>query len=150
MARPSYQSVDEYIAAQPVPARSVLERVRATIRKALPGATEGISYQIPVYKLDGVMVIYFAGFQRHYSIYPASARVVGELKNELEGFLYSKGTIRFPLADPVPTRLITRIVRVRVAEVTEGMEAKPPKRRRRTRKLNTRAPAKRGVRVRSY
>ena len=62
MARPSFQSVDDYIAAQPPPARPVLQRVRATIRKALPRATEGISYQIPVYKIDGAMVLYFAGF----------------------------------------------------------------------------------------
>ena len=57
MARSDYQSVDHYIAAQPAPARPTLERVRATIRKALPRATEGISYQIPVYKVDGAMVI---------------------------------------------------------------------------------------------
>ena len=60
-------------------ARPVLERVRATIRKALPRAAEGISYRIPVYRLDGVMVLYFAGFKQHYSIYPASARLVGAL-----------------------------------------------------------------------
>jgi uncharacterized protein YdhG (YjbR/CyaY superfamily) len=57
MPRSDYQSVDDYISAQPVPARPVLERVRATIRKALPGATEVISYQIPIYKLDGRMVL---------------------------------------------------------------------------------------------
>ena len=118
MARTEYQSVDGYIAAQPAPARSVLERVRATIRTALPGATEGISYQIPVYKLDGRMVLYFAGFQHHYSIYPATARVVGALENELAGRLHSKATIRFPLADAVPTRLVTRIARLRASEVT--------------------------------
>ncbi|HEU4385976.1 MAG TPA: DUF1801 domain-containing protein [Anaeromyxobacteraceae bacterium] len=118
MGRTDYESVDDYIAAQPAPARPVLQRVRATIRKALPGATEGISYQIPVYKLDGVMVLYFAGFQRHYSIYPATARVVGALGDELSGLLHNKATLRFSLAEAVPTRLITRIAKLRAAEVT--------------------------------
>jgi uncharacterized protein YdhG (YjbR/CyaY superfamily) len=141
MAKTGYRSVDEYITAQPVPARSVLERVRATIRKALPGAIEGISYQIPVYKLDGRMVLYFAGFQRHYSIYPATERVVGALGNELAGSLHSKATIRLSYVDAIPTRLITRIAKLRAAEATErtiargaktaaSKKAKPDARRR--------------------
>jgi uncharacterized protein YdhG (YjbR/CyaY superfamily) len=128
MARTDHQSVDDYIAAQPKEARSVLERVRATIRKALPRATEGISYQIPVYKLDGVMVLYFAGFQRHYSIYPATARVVGALGKELAGSLHSKATIHFSLVDPVPTRLIARIAKLRAAEAAELKMARDAKR----------------------
>jgi uncharacterized protein YdhG (YjbR/CyaY superfamily) len=128
MARPTFTTVAAYIAAQPPAARPVLQRVRATIRKALPGATEGISYQIPVYKLDGLMVIYFAGFQRHYSIFPASAGLVGALKKELAGHLYSK-TIRFPLADAVPTRLISRIARLRAAEARAGARLKRAKKR---------------------
>jgi uncharacterized protein YdhG (YjbR/CyaY superfamily) len=115
----SYRSADEYIAAQPESPRAVLERVRATIRKALPRATEGISYQIPVYKLDGRMVIYFAGFQRHYSIYPATARVVQALGKELTGLLHSKATIRFAYTDAVPARLISRIAKLRATEVAE-------------------------------
>jgi uncharacterized protein YdhG (YjbR/CyaY superfamily) len=128
MARPGFQSVDEYIAAQPAPARPALERVRATIRKALPGATEGISYQIPVYKLGGVMVVYFAGFQRHYSIYPASERLVAALGDELAGALHSKATIRFQLEDSVPTRLIARIAKLRAAEASERAAARGTKR----------------------
>jgi uncharacterized protein YdhG (YjbR/CyaY superfamily) len=124
MGRTNYQSVDAYISAQPAPARPALERVRATIRKALPGAAEGISYQIPVYKLDGVMVLYFAGFRRHYSIYPATARVVAALGNELAGSLHSKATIRFSYGDAIPTRLITRIAKLRAAEVAERKTAR--------------------------
>src|SRR5687767_10684664 len=97
MANASVKTVGEYIAAQPAPARAALRRVRAAIRKALPRATEGISYRIPIYKLDGVMVLYFAGFQRHYSIYPATARVVSALGKALAGRVHSKATIRFPL-----------------------------------------------------
>jgi uncharacterized protein YdhG (YjbR/CyaY superfamily) len=128
MAKTNYRSVDEYIAAQPVPARSVLERVRATIRKALPGATEGISYQIPIYKLDGLMVLYFAGFQHHYSIYPATARVVGALEKELAGLLHSKATIHFSFVDAIPTKLITRIAKLRAAEAAELKMARAAKR----------------------
>src|SRR5690606_27005439 len=112
---------------QPEPARPVLERVRAAIRKALPRAAEGISYQIPVYRLDGAMVLYFAGFRRHYSIYPATARVVEELGEDLAGRLHGKGTIRFPLAEPVPARLIGRIARLRAAEVAEAAKARAAK-----------------------
>lgn len=128
MARTGYKSVDDYIAAQPQPARSALERVRATIRMALPRATEEISYQIPVYKLDGAMVLYFAGFQQHYSIYPASSRLVSALKKELAGFLHSKATLRFPVTDAVPTRLIARIVKLRAAEAVKISEARAAKR----------------------
>ncbi len=129
MGRKDHRSVGAYIAAQPLPARSVLKRVRATIRKALPEATEGISYRIPVYKFDGRMVLYFAGFRSHYSIYPATARVKGALRKELAGLVHSKGTIRFPLDDKaVPTRLITRIAKLRAAEAAELNVARRAKR----------------------
>jgi uncharacterized protein YdhG (YjbR/CyaY superfamily) len=131
MARPTYQSVADYIAAQPPPARPVLQRVRATIRKALPRATEGISYQIPVYKVDGAMVLYFAAFQRHYSIYPATAGVVGALKKELAGFLHGKATLRFPFAGAVPTRLITRIAKLRAAEAGARVKLAKPRAKKR-------------------
>ena len=119
VARADYKSVAEYIAAQAPQARLVLRRVRATIRKALPGAVEGISYRIPVYKLGGRMVLYFAGFQRHYSIYPATAGVKRLLGKEHADLVHSKGTIRFALTDAVPTRLIGRIAKLRAAEVAE-------------------------------
>jgi uncharacterized protein YdhG (YjbR/CyaY superfamily) len=122
--RPGFASVDDYLAAQPAPARAVLRQVRATLRKALPGVTEGISYQIPVYKLDGVMVLYFAGFQRHYSIYPASAALVDALGKQLAGAVHSKATLRFSLDEAVPTRLITRIAKLRAAEAGKKITSK--------------------------
>lgn len=70
------------------------------------------------------MVLYFAGFQRHYSIYPATPHVVAALRKELAGRVHSKATIRFSYADPVPTRLITRVAKVRAAEVAERTAAK--------------------------
>jgi uncharacterized protein YdhG (YjbR/CyaY superfamily) len=130
--RNDHRSVGAYIASQPLPARTVLRRVRATIRKALPGATEGISYQIPVYRLGGRMVLYFAGFRHHYSIYPATAPVKGALKKELTGLAHSKGTIRFPLDRAVPTRLIARIAKLRATEAAELNSAKRAKRARRS------------------
>jgi uncharacterized protein YdhG (YjbR/CyaY superfamily) len=115
MAATNYGSVTDYIAAQPPRTHAALRRVRAAIRQALPKAVEGISYQIPVYKLDGKMVLYFAGFKDHYSVYPATARLL-DVMPELEPFLHSKATLRFAYADPVPARLIARIARHRAAE----------------------------------
>lgn len=113
--RPNVATVGEYISTQPARARSALRQVRATIRKALPAATEGISYRIPIVKLDGRMVLYFAAFKKHYSIYPATASLVRALGKDLAGHLHSK-TIRFALDRKVPTRLIARIARLRAAE----------------------------------
>jgi uncharacterized protein YdhG (YjbR/CyaY superfamily) len=108
--------VSEYLAEQPPAARKVLARVRAILRKALPGATEGLSYRIPVYKIEGRMVLYFAGFAAHYSIYPVTAAVTRELGEAIADRLHGRGTIRFAYDEPVPVRLITRIARVRAAE----------------------------------
>lgn len=83
MAKAKYESVDEYIAAQPESVKALLERVRSVIRKAVPGAEEVISYQIPAYKLHGSPMLYFAGWKQHYSLYPATERLVAEFKNEL-------------------------------------------------------------------
>ena len=119
MAKTDFKSVDEYIVSQPEAVQGPLERVRRIIRKAVPGAEEVISYQIPAYKLDGSPVIYFAGWRRHYSLYPATALVVATLREELAQYEVSKGTIRFPLARPVPAKLIERIAKLRVKEVAE-------------------------------
>jgi len=118
------KTIAEYIAAQPAPNRSVLKTVRATIRKALPGATECISYQIPIYKLDGRMVLYFAGFKAHYSIYPATASLRRALAKELRGRLHSKATIRFSYDEKVPARLIARIATLRAGEARKKAKAR--------------------------
>jgi uncharacterized protein YdhG (YjbR/CyaY superfamily) len=115
MPRPTFESVAAYIAAQPPAARAVLKRVRSLIRKALPKAEEGISYQIPVYKLGGKMIIYFAGFKEHYSLYPANDRLI-EAIPEAAPHKHSKGTLRFSYAEPVPEKLIAAIVKFRAQE----------------------------------
>jgi len=99
--------------------QAVLKRVRSTIRKTVPAAEEGISYQIPTYKLNGVPVIYFAGWKQHFSLYPASDDLVVAFKDELAGYEISKGTIRFPLSDPVPEDLIERIVSFRAEKLIQ-------------------------------
>jgi uncharacterized protein YdhG (YjbR/CyaY superfamily) len=132
MARTSFTSVDDYIKAQPADIRKVLARVRQVIRKALPDATEVISYQIPAYKLPEGAVVYFAGWKQHYSLYPASTRLVAAFKDELSKYAVSKGTIRFPLSEPVPVRLIERLAKFRAKETAghANAQASAPKKRR--------------------
>ena len=124
IAKTDFKSVDEYIASQPESVQGVLERVRSTIRKALPGAEEVISYKIPTYKLQGSSVLYFAGWRRHYSLYPANDHVVTAFKDDLAPYEVHKGTIRFPLSQPVPVKLIGRIAKFRAKEVVEREKAK--------------------------
>lgn len=120
MAKTKYASVAGYIAAQPPKTRAALRKVRSAIRKALPGAEEVISYQIPAYKLNGHVVIYFAGWKQHYAVYPAGRRLVATFKADLEPYeANKKGTIRFPLSEPVPVKLIEALARFRAKEVTE-------------------------------
>jgi len=135
LAKSSYKSVDEYMASQPDTVRGLLRRVRSTIREALPRAEEVISYNIPAYKMDGATVLYFAAWQNHYSLYPATGRLVTAFKDELAPYEISKGTIRFPLSEAIPVKLIGRIAKLRVKEVGEresGKAAAPKKRQART------------------
>ena len=119
-----FGSVSEYIASKPKEARVVLERVRWAIRKAVPAAEEGLSYQIPVYKLNGVAVLYFAGWKAHYSLYPASDALVEAFASELAPYKRSKGTIRMPFSEPVPEGLIGRIARFRAKQITTREKGK--------------------------
>lgn len=117
MAKKSIESVSQYLAGQPDGARSALRRVRAAIKKGLPKAEESISYQIPTYKLDGRAALYFAGWKAHYSLYPATPLVLETFGDELSAYEVKKGTIRFPLADAVPSKLIERIAKLRGKEL---------------------------------
>jgi uncharacterized protein YdhG (YjbR/CyaY superfamily) len=124
VAKTDFKSVDEYIASQPEAVRSILERVRSAIRKAVPAAEEVISYKIPTYKLPGGPVLYFAGWKKHYSLYPVTERVVSAVKDELASYEINKATIRFPLSEPVPVKLIGRIAKFRAQEVAGRSKAK--------------------------
>jgi len=132
MAKTNFQSVDDYLAAQPDEARAILERVRATIRKAIPKAEETIAYQIPAYKVGGVAALYFAGWKEHFSLYPATQTLQTDLRDALSSYKIVKGTIRFELSDPVPVRLIARVAKHRANEVSAKVKAKAarPKRGR--------------------
>ena len=131
MAKTDFKSVDEYIGSQSEAVQGVLELVRSAIRKAVPNAEELISYKIPTYKLRGGPVIYFAGWKQHYSLYPATNHIVATFKDDLAVYEVKKGTIRFPLSQPVPVKLIERIAKMRAEEVTEREKAKAavPKKR---------------------
>ena len=122
--RTDFKAVDEYIASQPKAVQSMLGRVRSIIRKALPGAEEVISYQIPAYKLRGRAVVFLAAWTEHYSIYPATAHIVEVFKDDLARCEVSKGTIRFPLSEPVPVKLIERIAKFRAKEIAERANPK--------------------------
>jgi uncharacterized protein YdhG (YjbR/CyaY superfamily) len=115
-AKSDRKAVDKYIASQPKAVQTPLTRVRNTIRKAVPGAEETISYGIPTFKKYGRPVIYFAGWSQHYSIYPSSDRLVAAFRDMLTPYTISKGTIRFPLSEPVPVKLIERIAKFRAKE----------------------------------
>ena len=132
MAKTDFKSVDDYIASHPESAQPILQRVRSTIRRAVPRAEEVISYQIPAYRLPAGVVIYFAGWKQHYSLYPATGRLIAVFKDELAAYEVSKGTIRFPLSQRVPATLIARIARFRAKEASERARTKHvgPKRRR--------------------
>jgi uncharacterized protein YdhG (YjbR/CyaY superfamily) len=109
-----YKNIDSYIAAAPEHIRPVLEEIREIIRAAAPQAQEAISYSMPAFKLNGVLV-YFAAFKDHIGFFP-TAEGVSHFKKELEPYDTSKGTVRFPLDKPIPYNLIRKIVKHRVAE----------------------------------
>lgn len=107
------KSIDQYIAAVPEPARTMLKKMRVAIRSALPPeATEVISYRIPAFKLKKVLV-WFAAFKDHCSLFPTAA-VIDEFRDELQMYTISKGTIQFPFDKPLPETLIKKLVRARL------------------------------------
>lgn len=128
MSKIDFKSVDQYIASQPDAVQTVLSRVRIAIRKALPDAEEMISYNIPTYKLHGAAVLYFAGWKKHYSLYPVTDHLKREFKDDLAGYEIEKGTMRLPLGEPVPVKLIARIARFRAGEEIERKRASYKKR----------------------
>lgn len=117
-----FQSVDQYIASQPETVQPALMQVRKAIRKAVPGVEETISYKMPAYKVHGERMLFFAGWKQHYSLYPATKSIVEAFRHELAPYPVSKGTIRFPLSEPVPVKLIGRIAKMRAKEVSEREE----------------------------
>lgn len=120
------KDIDAYIASFPEDVRAILEKVRATIRKAAPGAEETISYQIPTFTLNGNLV-HFAAFKNHIGFYPGPTGIEA-FKDELSAYKGAKGSVRFPLDKPIPLALISKIVKFRVKESLEAAKAKGKKR----------------------
>jgi uncharacterized protein YdhG (YjbR/CyaY superfamily) len=108
-------SIDEYIDTFPADIQTILQRVRRTIKAAAPEAGEKISYGIPTFTLNGKYLIYFAGWKHHISIYPIPTGN-DAFNKEIAPYVSGKGTLKFPVDKPMPLKLITKIVRLKVAE----------------------------------
>lgn len=115
MARTRAKDVDGYLAMLPEGTRKTLEKLRTAIKAAAPEASESISYGVPVFKLNG-MLVGFAGFQDHCSFFVMSPTVMRAHKEALKAYDTAKGTVRFPFDRPLPTMLVKRLVKARIAE----------------------------------
>jgi uncharacterized protein YdhG (YjbR/CyaY superfamily) len=114
--------INEYIAAFPKATQVKLQQIRTIISQHAAGSTETISYQIPTFKLKGNLV-HFAGYQKHIGFYPGAAGIKA-FQEELSGYKTAKGSVQFPLNEPLPTDLIARIVQFRVKQDLEKAAAK--------------------------
>ena len=124
-ARTAPQDIDEYIAGFPHDVQEILGKIRMTIRKAAPDAEEAIKYQMPAYVLKGNLV-YFAAHKKHIGFYPTPTGIE-QFKSELSVYEGGKGSVQFPLDEPIPYELIGKVVRFRVKENLERAEAKKKK-----------------------
>jgi uncharacterized protein YdhG (YjbR/CyaY superfamily) len=116
------KDLDEYISRFPSDVQRILEELRATIKKAAPDAEEVISYQMPAFKFNG-MLVYFAGYKNHIGFYPTSSGIEAFSK-ELSVYKGAKGSVQFPIDSQLPLNLISKIVKYRVRENLEKANAK--------------------------
>ena len=107
-------TIKSYFDSFPEQAREKLEIMRQTIKKAAPQAEELISYNMPAFKLNGILV-YYAAYKNHIGFYP-TASGIANFQKEFSGYKYSKGAVQFPINEPLPLELITKIVKFRVNE----------------------------------
>lgn len=124
------KSVDEYIAQSSPKAQPILERIRATVRKAAPKATERISYRMPAFRLEGDF-FYFAAFKEHIGLFPP-VRGDAQLMKDISPYAGPKGNLRFPLDERIPYGLISRIVKAQVQENLRCAEERKTKTKRQT------------------
>lgn len=120
------KNIDEYIMGFPEDLAIKLEKLRQTIKKAAPNTTEAISYAIPTFKMDGKNLVHFAGYKNHIGFYPGTGAVEA-FKNELSGYNLSKGTVQFPLDKPIPSGLISNMVKCCISKHREKAVAKKKK-----------------------
>jgi uncharacterized protein YdhG (YjbR/CyaY superfamily) len=109
-------AANAYIASLPDDARKGLRKLRSAIAAAIPGATLGISYGIPAFKLNGRPVVWFASFKQHSSFFPGAAAILNHVA-DLKGYKTSKGTIQFPPDRPLPAKLVATLVKTRMADM---------------------------------
>src|SRR5947208_4409257 len=109
-------TIDEYVTAVPPETQNVLEEVRALIRASAPDAIETISYAIPTFDLNGKHLVHFAAYERHIGFYPTGSGIEA-FKEEIKRYKWAKGSVQFPLDQPLPADLIRRIVEFRVEQV---------------------------------
>ncbi len=114
-SKAKFATMDAYIASFPKEVQGILEQIRKTIRKAAPGATEAISYQIPTFKLNGSNLVHFAAWKEHIGFYATPAGNAA-FKKELARYKVAKGSIQFPLDEPIPYDLVAKIAKFRVQE----------------------------------
>jgi uncharacterized protein YdhG (YjbR/CyaY superfamily) len=114
-SKAKFTTIDAYVATLPKDVQVILEKIRQTIRKAAPGAVETISYQIPTFKLNGKNLVHFAAWKDHIGFY-ATPSGNAAFKKELSHYKVTKGSIQFPLEEPIPYDLVTKIVLFRVKE----------------------------------
>jgi uncharacterized protein YdhG (YjbR/CyaY superfamily) len=118
------KTVDDYLAAAPKDKHATLKMLRQTIKVAAPKASESLSYGIVGYKLQRKSVVYFGYWKAHYAIYGLGNRVTKAHAADLKTYLQSKGTIQFPADEPLPYRLVTKLVKARIAEIEKGSLAR--------------------------
>jgi uncharacterized protein YdhG (YjbR/CyaY superfamily) len=111
------ETVEEYLGAAPEPQRTTLLAVRATLRELLPDADEALSYGMPAFVVGGQPVAGYAWARHHCSYHPHSGAVLSQVADELEGYDWSKGTLRFPIDEPLPRQLTARLVEVKLAHL---------------------------------
>ena len=116
MAKADFQTIDDYIKTFPKDLQVILQKVRQTIKKAVPEAVEAISYQMPTFKLNGKNLVHFAAWKTHVGFYPTPSGTE-KFKKEISKYTYAKGSIRFPINEPMPLSLISKIVKFREKEI---------------------------------
>jgi len=122
-----FKTVEEYLSAFPLQTKNILNELRNAIKKAAPKAEELISYNMPAFKFHG-MLVYYAAYKDHIGFYPAASGIEN-FKKEIAAFKNSKGAIQFPIDEPLPLQLVTKIVKFRIKDNLEKEERKVKKKK---------------------